>query len=100
MFEVLAPTRKDIACEFERGFDGMTGEPVGFIVMLSLTTSAATEEFQFDQPLGVSPARNGPMNGIMRSTWPTNAVCEVAGTAEATARPQLSRHNGDVWKGR
>lgn len=34
MSEVLAPTRKDISGEFERGFQGMTEEPVALIDLL------------------------------------------------------------------
>lgn len=35
MHEVLAPTRKDISAEFQRGFDGMTSEPVAFADLLA-----------------------------------------------------------------
>jgi len=35
MSEVLAPTRKDISGEFERGFQGMTEEPVALIDLLA-----------------------------------------------------------------
>jgi hypothetical protein len=39
MAEVLAPTRKDIAGEFDRGFEGMTAEPVKLSDLLAARES-------------------------------------------------------------
>jgi predicted nucleotidyltransferase component of viral defense system len=79
MSEVIAPTRKDISAEFERGFDGMTEEPV------TLEELVAAREALIDEIVGQMPDDHKRFLISFERGEPDWALLDVPDAAELPA---------------